>query len=153
MSCSATGQCVSEPCTDTGCGGACPPCGDGRKCKIDTDCASYACDAALHTCAADQCEDHQQDGLETDTDCGGGLCMACALGKSCLVSPDCASLACDGVTLVCVGDVCSDHRQDGDETDADCGGSSCDSCTVGKKCKSNFDCTAGHVCAVSKVCQ
>jgi len=153
MSCSAIGQCVSEPCTDVDCGGACPPCSDGRKCKVDSDCTSYACDAALHTCAADQCQDHEQDGLETDTDCGGGLCTACALGKSCLLSPDCASQACDGVTLICVSDVCSDHRKDGNESDADCGGGTCDQCSVGKKCRNSFDCTAGHVCAVSKVCE
>ena len=153
MWCSAADQCVSEPCTDTNCGGACSPCGNGKKCRADTDCASYACDAALHTCTADQCQDHQQDGLETDTDCGGGLCATCALGKSCLVSSDCASQACDGVALVCVSDVCADHRKDGFETDVDCGGGSCAWCTVGKKCGSSFDCVAGHVCNTVKVCQ
>ena len=153
MSCSATERCVAPACTDTDCGGACPPCVDGKKCLTDTDCISYSCDAVSDTCDANQCADQQQDGLETDTDCGGGACAPCALGKSCLVSPDCASEACDALKLVCIGDSCADHRKDGFETDVDCGGGSCGGCTAGQTCGSNFDCVAGHFCNSSKVCQ
>ena len=153
MSCSAIEQCVSQPCTDADCGGICPPCSDGKKCLTDTDCISYSCDAVLHTCDANQCADQQQDGLETDTDCGGGACTPCALGKSCLVSRDCASDACDALALVCISDSCADHRKDGLETDVDCGGGACRACVIGQTCGSNFDCISGHFCNGGKVCQ
>jgi hypothetical protein len=37
-----------------------------------------------------------QDGNETDVDCGGGTCPACAIGKHCKVDGDCASGGCIG---------------------------------------------------------
>ncbi len=155
LSCSATERCVSAPCTDVDCGGACPPCADGKQCLVDSDCAGYACDAATLTCTSDQCRDQQQDGNETDADCGGGTCSPCALGKSCTLSSDCETFACDGVSLVCVSEACGDRRRDGDETDVDCGGTVCAACGVGARCSSNFDCIAGHFCntASPRVCQ
>lgn len=151
--CAATRRCQVALCTDVDCGGACPPCLDGKKCLADVDCASAACDAASHVCVANECTDHRQDGLETDADCGGGICKPCELAKSCQVSSDCASMGCDALTLRCVSDACSDHRQDGYETDIDCGGLNCKACGVGLKCGSNFDCVSGHFCSASKVCQ
>ncbi len=154
LSCSATERCVSAPCTDTDCGGACPPCADGKQCLVDADCAGYACDAVTLTCQSDQCRDHQQDGNETDADCGGGVCVPCALGKACKLSSDCATLACDGISFVCVSNTCEDDRQDGNETDVDCGGF-CKLCGVGQKCATNFDCISGHFCnsETPRVCQ
>jgi hypothetical protein len=108
---------------------------------------------ASSTCVTPQCQDHHQDGLETDADCGGGFCPPCVLGKNCVLSEDCASQACDAFKLVCISNQCSDHRVDGSETDIDCGGINCNSCPVGFKCKSNLDCQSGHVCGgVTKVC-
>jgi hypothetical protein len=40
------------------------------------------------------CSDGVQDGDETDTDCGGANCTACADGKHCLVNADCVSNNC-----------------------------------------------------------
>ena len=151
--CSVAAQCVAATCTDVDCGGACPPCGSGKKCLSDADCSSFACDVASLTCITQQCQDHQQDGLETDADCGGGFCKGCVLGKGCLVNEDCASSACDAITLTCITSRCRDHRTDYDETDIDCGGGSCQSCTVGQNCKTTFDCPSGHVCNSQKVCQ
>jgi hypothetical protein len=34
--------------TDVDCGGSCPPCGDGRGCVVNTDCASNSCGSAGH---------------------------------------------------------------------------------------------------------
>ena len=150
--CSASRQCVSGSCTDLDCGGACPPCANGKKCLADGDCASFACDAASLTCITPQCQDHRQDGVETDADCGGGFCTACVLGKGCLVDPDCLSLACDALTLTCINNSCADHRTDGDETDVDCGGS-CQPCSSGSGCHTSFDCYAGHFCNSKHVCQ
>jgi hypothetical protein len=158
-----TGQCVASTCsdqrkdgaeTDVDCGGTCPVCPTGDHCMVDTDCASMACDAVSLLCVASQCADHRKDGLETDVDCGGGICPACALGKKCIVDTDCPSNACDAISLICVASQCTDHRQDGLESDVDCGGSVCASCAVGMRCNTNFDCQGGHFCnASSHVCQ
>lgn len=89
-----------------------------------------------------------QDGNETDTDCGGPICPHCALAKKCLVDADCVSNACDGISLTCVSNQCSDHRTDGQETDVDCGGAVCSPCASGQKCMLNFDCQSG-ICVMS----
>jgi hypothetical protein len=152
--CSETHHCVTATCTDVDCGGACPPCPNGKKCAADQDCTSYACDAATLTCVTPQCSDHRQDGVETDADCGGDTCSPCVLGKSCVVDSDCASLACDAVSLICIGNQCADHRTDGNESDVDCGGGDCNWCLGGRKCRNNGDCAPGHVClGVPKICQ
>ncbi|HEY1532593.1 MAG TPA: hypothetical protein VGF76_01200 [Polyangiaceae bacterium] len=151
--CSASHQCVSGSCTDVDCGGACPACESGKKCLGDADCSSFACDAVSLTCITPQCQDHHQDGVETDADCGGGFCPACVLSKGCLGDADCLTLACDALKLICVGNQCLDHRLDGYETDIDCGGGTCPACGVGASCHSNFDCPGGHFCNTSHVCQ
>lgn len=40
------------------------------------------------------CSDMQQDGQETDVDCGGGTCAPCANGKRCAMNSDCQSNDC-----------------------------------------------------------
>jgi hypothetical protein len=162
--CSATNVCVPMTCadgmkdgneTDVYCGGgACPPCALGKMCLLDPDCASGACDAAALTCVADTCADHRKDGDETDVDCGGSCPTPCAVGKGCAADADCATNACDAVTLTCDADPCMDGRQDGDETDVDCGGSACTArCAIGKMCKADADCVAPQACdAISLTC-
>jgi hypothetical protein len=151
--CDATHRCGSTPCTDLDCGGACPPCELGKRCLADADCQSFACNVGSARCIEDQCLDHTQDGNETDLDCGGGICKGCELGQTCLLDQDCKSMACDALALKCVSDTCVDFRADAFETDVDCGGGYCAPCPPGKKCKSNLDCMAGHVCNTQKVCQ
>ena len=88
-----------------------------------------------------------KDGLETDVDCGGGVCAGCAVGKHCQIDPDCAAQACDAGSLTCVANQCSDHRLDGVETDVDCGGANaCPRCAAGKKCITTSDCATGLSC-------
>ncbi len=151
--CSAANQCVPGSCTDVDCGGICAPCATGKKCLADADCVSFACDAVSLTCVTPQCQDHRQDGDETDADCGGGFCPSCPLSKSCVVDTDCMSLSCDAIKLICINNQCADHRADGYETDVDCGGGNCNACAVGMKCMSSFDCQSGHFCNVMHVCQ
>lgn len=143
--------------TDVDCGdplAPCRGCAVGLMCQVDGDCASRGCDATSSSCAQTQCVDHHRDGLETDVDCGGGICPMCALGQGCHVNSDCTTGACDLLSLVCVQDACADHRQDGMETDADCGGPVClPRCLVHQHCLGNSDCNPGHVCDVSRVCQ
>jgi hypothetical protein len=151
--CDARHSCGSVQCTDLDCGGACAPCDLGKHCLVDSDCRSFACDAATTTCVQDQCSDDRQDGNETDADCGGGACAPCELGQSCVLDEDCKSQACDAPTLTCASNQCSDHRVDGQESDVDCGGPACGSCAVGKACHTSLDCASGHVCGSAKVCQ
>ncbi len=153
--------CVADQCsdhrqepseTDVDCGGSTSrPCELGQTCKHDTDCASDSCDTtSTHTCIANvnPCTDNMQDGLETDIDCGGGTCPGCVNGKKCGNDLDCISGGCDYQGFTCVADPCSDHHQDNDETDVDCGGS-CPPCAVGKMCNTSTDCQAGHTCTAT----
>jgi len=158
-----SGTCASTQCTDQrkdgaetdiDCGGGtCATCANGNHCGVNSDCASNACDAASLLCVASQCTDHRKDGLETDIDCGGGICGACNVGLACQLDRDCASNACDATSFTCVTSQCFDHQKDGTETDVDCGGGSCSACNVGQHCLANSDCGFGHVCNGSHVCQ
>lgn len=101
------------------------------------------------------CFDNTVNFDETDVDCGGTYCMACADGQQCLVDNDCSSSLCNGSTHLCAPVTCTDTIQDGTETDIDCGGGACPSCGTGKACTVNADCTTGlcnaGVC-VASVC-
>jgi hypothetical protein len=82
--------------------------------------------------------------------------LACPLGNygnPCEQDTDCAFDACDAVIHECVFDQCRDHRQDGQESDVDCGGPLCDACLGGQSCQTNFDCLSGHLCAPSHLCE
>jgi len=139
--------------TDVDCGGGtCPACAVNAGCAVDTDCTTSACDAVSKTCDASQCGDHQKDGAETDVDCGGGACPACALTQGCLVDTDCATNACDAAGNTCVADQCADHHKDGAETDVDCGGGTCAPCVVTKGCSVDSDCVSSACDAVSNTC-
>jgi hypothetical protein len=158
-------RCLADQCadhhkngaeTDVDCGGpTCAKCGDGNYCKVDLDCVAGDCDVKRGSfCLSARCLNGVLDGSETDLDCGGGICDGCALGQKCEVYFDCASEACDGISLTCVADHCTDHTWDGDETYPDCGGS-CGPCGAGSRCLTNADCLAGLVCAPGypHVCQ
>ena len=60
---------------------------DGKTDKADSDCPT--------------CIDKLKNGSETDVDCGGAVCPACAAGKVCKVAKDCAS------SLGCCGGKCT----------------------------------------------
>jgi len=42
----------------------------------------------------DPCHDGSQDNLESDVDCGGGVCSPCSSGFKCMMDTDCASIMC-----------------------------------------------------------
>jgi hypothetical protein len=97
------------------------------------------------------CFDGVTDWDETDTDCGGAWCTACADGKHCLANNDCVSSLCNPGPLTCSPATCLNGMQDGGETDVDCGGP-CPTCTNGLKCLANSDCTSGACDFLSGVC-
>ncbi|MGZ3450025.1 MAG: lamin tail domain-containing protein [Polyangiales bacterium] len=84
-------------CTQTS-GTVCDGSGTCVECLAGTSCTSGVCTAA-HNCAAPSCTDLVKNGAETDKDCGGGTCDACALDKTCAVATDCVSGNC--VANVC----------------------------------------------------
>ena len=96
------------------------------------------------------CTDGAKNGVETDKDCGGGECPACAIGKGCVVGTDCDSSACSA-NHICVAPQCNDQTKNGDESDVDCGGLSCPGCANGKVCEGNGDCQGGN--CVAKTCE
>jgi hypothetical protein len=141
-----TDTCAPIPCTSG--------CGLGVACTSDTNCASNACDGINLVCDATQCADNRKDGAETDVDCGGGMCSACAVGKNCQVNTDCLTSACNISSHTCVASQCQDGQKDGSETDVDCGGpNACARCAVGQSCQVSSDCVAGHFCNAQNVCQ
>jgi hypothetical protein len=91
--------------------------------------------------------DDLQNGNETDVDCGGGACPACATGLACTVAADCENDVCTG--NICQAPKCTDAAKNGDETDVDCGGS-CPKCADKQTCISAGDCVSGH--CVASVC-
>jgi hypothetical protein len=88
--CADTLQDGNETGKDCG-GGSCSGCALGQGCLGNTDCASFACDAASLTCVADACGDHRMDSDESDVDCGGtnASCSRCGVGQKCNSNFDC----------------------------------------------------------------
>ncbi len=108
-----TSACVRISCSDnvkngyeTGvdCGGSmCSPCAAGQGCAQDSDCASAFCDQNTSVCGAVSCTNGIKDGYETDVDCGGPTCSACADGQTCNSARDCQSGICTGGSCVAQG--------------------------------------------------
>jgi hypothetical protein len=87
--------------SDVDCGGVCTTkCDVGRACSLADDCLSLACNAGTKTCVSTLCDDGVKNGAETDLDCGGNVCRACATGKACALPGDCTS-------NVCTNNVCA----------------------------------------------
>ncbi len=129
-------------------------------CSSSADCASGLCD---QVCRPSSCANGEQDGDETDVDCGGPWCAACPTGSTCAIGVDCLSDHCVEDTCAppgpptCHGSPCGEEPasctngiQDGDETDVDCGGS-CFPCFTGGGCVSESDCANGEAC-VAGIC-
>ena len=95
------------------------------------------------------CTDGKRNGLETDVDCGGGICPKCKNTGTCKQATDCLSGVCSGGN--CAAPTCSDGVKNGLETDVDCGGGTCAKRTAAKACSVQSDCDSS-VCT-SGVCQ
>jgi len=87
-----------------------------------------------------------------DTDCGPGLvcheymCRSPISGPGgvCGTDSDCTNNLCDVNVYRCAS--CFDEYPNGDETDVDCGGGTCDGCADGQGCGIDTDCGPGLVC-------
>ena len=98
------------------------------------------------------CYDSIENGDESDIDCGGGHCVACANERHCYHWSDCQSGICMNHLCVPNGSgakgktsSCSDGIQNGAETDVDCGGN-CSPCMDEHYCVYHADCISS-VCA------
>jgi hypothetical protein len=106
---------------------------------------SFAPDAGSGPKQSDPCATQKLTGKAC-----GGQCALCALGDNCEMAADCATGVC--TASVCSDPVvatCDDGRQDGTESDVDCGGT-CTQCAVNRRCNIGIDC-ASLVC--QSVCQ
>lgn len=84
--------------TGVDCGGSvCEPCPAGEPCVKDSDCASCICEG--NRCQAKRCNNHEQDGCESDVDCGGA-CGPCGVAQSCRTKSDCATASCAAARCV-----------------------------------------------------
>ncbi|HEX3765270.1 MAG TPA: VCBS repeat-containing protein [Kofleriaceae bacterium] len=85
--------------TGVDCGGTCGKCDLGQGCRSNNDCDEANCTGGV--CTAFPCDNGKLDTGETDVDCGGGMCRACAGGRKCLVDADCFSGTCSLATKTC----------------------------------------------------
>ncbi len=128
----------------TSSGKVCSAAGKCVECVTGADCGSMVCQA--NACVGAQCNDSVQNGMETDTDCGGPTCAACAFNKKCGASSDCKSQSCVGNHCA---STCTDQEKDGAETDADCGGGTCPTCASSKMCLADGGARAASAAAAS----
>lgn len=124
-------------------------CGSGSyqatTCSATTDNTCASCAAACSTCdgpGADDCTECAPD----YRDCGTGTCVnsLCGTGGDCASAADCESGVC--TSTICQAPTCSDSVLNGDETDVDCGGATCDGCDLDESCSANGDCADGLYC-------
>ncbi len=119
----------------------------GLDCAASDDTCDDSMEPAVCSSGAGTCSDGAQNQDETDVDCGGTRCEACALGQGCELAADCESRNCDTVSGTCVTPdtpTCTDRMLNQDETDIDCGGAVCGGCGVGALCAAPRDCRSGR---------
>ena len=130
--------------TGVDCGGdcdSCPSCMDDEDCTgtdqvcEDGDCRG-PCDNGECT---HSCDDQEQNGDETDEDCGGSCKADCAIGEHCNDGDDCETKVCDET---CQPPTCFDGAWNGTEAYEDCGGECMKKCANGQPCLVGGDCVS-----------
>ena len=164
------GQCVPFlQCENGACvaNGMCLSCKIGDACSDNRDCEiGLRCDASGF-CGVDPCQNEVKDGDESDVDCGGPDCGACALGDDCLANTDCGTAVCDllgsntceapntcGNGTLDAGEGCDDGEQNaGDGCDATCRKEDDQSCTADGECSSGVcDLLESNACEAADMC-
>jgi len=149
--CDVANSAVDTACTEDG-GKVCDGQGACIECNDVSDCAAtWLCVAG--DCVPPQCSNGQQDGTESDVDCGGLDCSACPNSLSCNTLDDCFSKFCDAGTCT----PCLDDGECAAAGDFYCAGGSClpkkplgDACGAGNHCLSgNCPSDDGVCCDVS----
>jgi hypothetical protein len=129
--CAAT--CVEQPGTTRFCGDGNVDATEGETCEPP---GTSACDASCQPIAPGDCFNEEQDGLETDIDCGGGVCVPCALDLGCRVASDCepGPLECGSVPACSTSIGVCIEMNDCDDMDV----CTVDACLPGKGCNSEM---------------
>jgi hypothetical protein len=127
----------------TGGGSVCDGAGACVECLKPSDCPTTGDLCVDNECVPASCGNSQLDTGETDVDCGGPDCPACADTLQCLENDDCKSGVCDPTEGTCTAPACDDAVKNGSETDVDCGGSCPNGCAEGKGCTEDDDCKGG----------
>jgi hypothetical protein len=121
---------------------------EGQYCPAQQGCVADAdCLGAMY-CHANicvSCTGGQQDGTETDVDCGGPVCSPCQDNQVCSVDADCLGRICYQPTGRCVSH--GNGVKDGSETCVDGGGP-----TAPRRCNVYEDCLQGTDC-YSGICE
>jgi hypothetical protein len=134
---------------DEGGGVICDGFGLCVECLVDGNCADPEAMCVNKECIAPDCMDTTMNQDETDTDCGGMECPACANGMMCLVPEDCQSLFCDVATCA----VCVDDADCAPVPDTWCDGGVCSPKTAnGIACSVSNECLSGNCPAQDGVC-
>jgi hypothetical protein len=122
--------------SDVDCGGTCgATCTPGDTCADDGDCTTDDCGTDMTCQPLPTCTDGAMNGSETDVDCGGPMCMGCALGDDCGDDDDCDSGFCSA--SVCTAPVCGNSTIEGPEDcDDGTGGTPAETATC------DIDCTS-----------
>lgn len=122
--------------------------GQCTQCIVSSDCNSGEyCESG--TCVPQTCKPAQQS-------CNGNLVVQCNEAGSGVIPLTQCTLALlsycivDGDNAKCVGG-CENGKQDGLETDVDCGGPLCERCAAGKACVLPTDCSSND--CESSICQ
>jgi len=75
----------------------------------------------------------------------------CTIGSSCISNNECASGFCSNGKCAEIEISCEDGIKNGDESDADCGGTCSNKCGIASNCTSNQDCETNLEC-ISNLC-
>jgi hypothetical protein len=167
--CGEPTQCASFTCVDSGCKATYQPSGTALPDTTKGDCKSPACDGkgavvevvdlsdvptSTNPCIVEACSDSgpTQSSAPLGTACSTGVCDDAGACVQCNVPTDCSALS-DPYCYDNGCASCSDGKQDGDETNVDCGGSHCGKCG-GASCTAPSDCQTNSciVTAAGDVC-
>jgi hypothetical protein len=125
-------------CMENG-GNVCDGFGLCVECLQASDCPDPEATCLNKACVSPTCMDSVMNSNETDTDCGGPDCNACANGMMCLVPTDCTSGFCDNGTCA----ACADDPDCAPLADTWCDAGVCSPqiadgmpCTVAQECLS-----------------
>jgi hypothetical protein len=132
--CGAENAAEGTACAEQG-GQTCDGSGNCVECLTNEDCPDDEDCDGTGTCVDDGCADSQQNGSETDVDCGGSVCPTCPNGSTCSSGTDCTSgmcadglccdVACDGPCEACNSSgsdgSCTPHPK-GSDPESDCSG-------------------------------
>ncbi|TXD36190.1 hypothetical protein FRC98_13790 [Lujinxingia vulgaris] len=134
----ASGLCQDNVCVGAGCEGV--SCDEGQACYRGQ--CYAACDESAECGAEERCFEGACTALSCDDvicgvaeTCYRGVCYA-----ACQDDSGCSEESAECVEGSCVVPTCDDGVQNGDESDVDCGGSSCEACEVGQQCGADADC-------------